>query len=337
MENMTISGLLRNPDFNAWMKEKAETLAEVWKKADGTLVCEIYADYRDELGPKTIKEILESSDPYGAFYETIMEMYSDAVGQYESEIVHDLMKRMPDDFLLPLDDDDIESLFQEWVMENIYFDLPEKHFLNQDVCTNIMVDVGEGNYDFCGNVPWIADHDEENPRPSAILWLMAQQGYGEAVIEHCIKNPELIAHLETPKFMESVHAECESVHSHMNALTFLVRMSLEQLIDLNDLMEERNKADEQGMQYHPERRKYTDYIIINKDATCGLYDPWYGAGSEMDIKLEQDVILPIKFIDSAMPDGWRGYKVKEVYDVSDIWWEPDCVTVVNTEKLKKEN
>ena len=335
MENMTITGLLNDPDFNAWMEEEAEKLPSVWKK-DNSFVCEIYADYRDELSLKTIEEILESPDPYGAFYETIMEMYSDTVGEYESEIVRDLMKRMPDDFLLPLDDDDIESLFQEWVMENIYFNLPEEHYLQQDVCANITVDVGEGNYDFCGNVPWIADRDEENPRPSSILWLMAQQGYEASVIEHCIKNPEHISRFEQTKFMESIHEECISTCSHMNALTFLAKMPLAQLIELNNLMEERNRADEEGMEYPPETRRYTDYIIITKNVTCGLYDPWYGAGSEMDIKLETDVILPIKFIDSAMPDGWRGYKAKEVYGVCDSWWEPNCVTVVNTELLKKE-
>lgn len=328
MEN-AINKFFNDPDFNAWMEENIEKCPSVWKKND-TYVCEIYADYRDKLGSKQIEEILENDDPYGAFYEIIMEIYADTTSEYEYDIVKELMKIAPDDFLLPLDDNEIEDLFREWIMEKVVFELPEQHYLKQEVLVDIMVDVGDGNYDFTRNVPWEGLED-----PSAIRWLMRQQGYGDSVIEACMKNPEVIEHLECPSFMKSMHEECDNLTSHMGVLTFLVSMSLDKAIELNNLITERNKGEAKSNLYHPNDRKYTDYTIISADATCGLYDPWYGAGSEMDIHLEAEVHLPVKFIDSAMPDGWRGYSVQEVYGVTSQWWEPDCVEIVRTD-LPKE-
>ena len=332
---MDIYEVLRNPDFNTWMEENIERVSCVWKH-NGGYHCEIYADYRDKLDKKTIETILESPDPFSTFYDHLMEAYADTVSEYECDIMKELMKLTPDDFLLPLEDDEIEDVFREWIMENVYFDLPERHYLDQDVCVDIMVDVGDGNYDFTMNALWGSYYDGPGiVNPSAMMWLIRQQGYEDDVTQRCIDDYEKILDLDDPTFMTSVREECLSLTTHMSALTFLVSMPLSQLMELNTVMSERNKLDEPGMQYHPYRRKYTDYITISTDATCGLYDPWNGSGSEMDIQLEKEIILPIKFIDSAMPDGWRGYGVKEIYGVTDQWWEPDCVKITQTD-LPKE-
>ena len=325
----TIHEVLANPDFNAWMEENIERTSSVWNR-NGQLTCEIYVDYRDRLNDKQIKGILEAPDPMSTFYDWIIEAYADVSLSYEGDIINELMKMIPDDFLLPFDEDEIEDIFREWITEHVVFQLPESHYLSQDVCVDILVDVGDGNYDFTMNNLWNGEFDPEDP--SAILWLLRQQGCPEAVIKWCVDSPDIISQLEPNKLMKSIHEECLNRTSHMGILAFLVKMTLEQAIQLNELMNERNKMDEKDMKYYPERRKYDDYIVLDKSVTCGLYDPWHGSGSVLEIALERDVVLPVKFIDSAMPDGWRGYGIHEIYGCTDQLWSEDCVRIVNTKE-----
>lgn len=65
-----------------------------------------------------------------------------------------------------------------------------------------------------------------------------------------------------------------------------------------------------------------DGIVLGSNSMCGLYDPWNGAGSLLNIALDKEVILPYKYIDSALPDGGRGYGVANVYGMSCGFGEP---------------
>ena len=51
----------------------------------------------------------------------------------------------------------------------------------------------------------------------------------------------------------------------------------------------------------------------------------------LEIELERDVELPIKYIDSALPDGSRGYSAESVYGVSSSLWSDRAVKIVGTE------
>ena len=66
-------------------------------------------------------------------------------------------------------------------------------------------------------------------------------------------------------------------------------------------------------------------IIISKRAETGLYDPWNGGGSLLEIQLEKDVELPIKFIRSALPDGADGYSISSAYGLCGSAWRNDMV------------
>ena len=111
----------------------------------------------------------------------------------------------------------------------------------------------------------------------------------------------------------------------MNALTFFVEMTVEQLFDLNEAIKDNGKND------HPLNkdeyrctweRKGKRKITLDKSAVCGLYDSWSGAGSILEIELEKDVVLPMKYIGTALPDGGRGYSVASIYGVCSSMWTP---------------
>lgn len=103
----------------------------------------------------------------------------------------------------------------------------------------------------------------------------------------------------------------------MNTLTFLVKMTLQEIIELNELIK---LQDKNGHKYDATKRPYCGYIILGKNTECGLFDPWNGAGSVLEISLEKDVRIPVRFIRSALPDGEDGWGVGNVYGVVSSLW-----------------
>ena len=105
------------------------------------------------------------------------------------------------------------------------------------------------------------------------------------------------SNLEISRFLSSVREEIENISSCMQAITFLISLTLHDLIMINKLI----------------RNRENGYILIDKDTTVGLYDCSGGAGSILCIDLEKDVKLTIKFIRTILPDGCDGYALDDVY------------------------
>ena len=62
---------------------------------------------------------------------------------------------------------------------------------------------------------------------------------------------------------------------------------------------------------------------------CGLFDKWSGAGSVLEIELEKDLRIPLKFIDAAIPDE-AVYK----WNISNVY--AMCASAWHTELVKEE-
>ena len=117
--------------------------------------------------------------------------------------------------------------------------------------------------------------------------------------------------------------------SHMGILTFLARMTLEEILELNELLK---LQDRNGKKYAAEERPYCGYILIDKKAECGLYDPWGGGGSILELQLEKDVRLPIRFIRSATVDGGDGCSIRNVYGTDSSIYREDVVKKIHAPK-----
>jgi hypothetical protein len=128
------------------------------------------------------------------------------------------------------------------------------------------------------------------------------------------------------KFLKSIHTELINCGSQINALVFLASMTMQELIDLNEAIKEDAKNDEKSKYGYTtvDMRHGTRTITISKDTECGLYDAWSGGGSVLEIALDKDVVLPMRFIDSAKMDGMRGrYGIASVYGVCSSLWRGD--------------
>lgn len=305
-----------------------------WIKTDkhGEYYCEIYADYRDELSDEAAAEILDAEYPMDKFNDEMIEWYWDAEGYYRHDIAAELRKLRPDE----ADEDAWEDEIDTFLNEELYFAYPYDHYLDQDVYINIVLDTGDCNYDFTCNYHYPAwqGNDGAVDKNASLLWLAKQQGYTPGQLRNALNDGDIA---EPRGFLQSCRQEMANVCTHMNAMTFLVRMSLRDAIKLNRLV---RLQDRNGRLYDAAKRPYCGYIVLDKSTVCGLYDGWNGSGSVLEIDLEKDVKIPIKYIFSAMPDSAKHtafrWSVGSVYGLCGSAWGDTVKEIHIPKEFEKE-
>ena len=309
------------------VRETIENKMCAWqKKPDGYYHEEIYADYRDEMEDSTLKEIMASEDPEQTFYEKMFEWYQDAEWEIERNLLEAVVASI--ETAAPTETYDEDEIKDE-IRELVSIDYPYEHFLKQEFCVNIFVDTGDGNYDYvlnCVYPHYNGRYGETINDRASIVWLARQQGYTKTELNKALREGDI----KDPKgFLESMRQEVINHGSHMGILTFLARMTLEEILELNELLK---LQDRNGKKYAAEERPYCGYILIDKKAECGLYDPWGGGGSILELQLEKDVRLPIRFIRSATVDGGDGCSIRNVYGTDSSIYREDVVKKIHAPK-----
>jgi len=298
-----------------------------WDDSEGGFACEIYADYRDTVDEETVSKWCKADDAYESFWEQLYEWYEYSACQYEEEIISAVQKHWEYEDMAY---DDHEEFIESWIREHIFFRYPEEHFLKQTVCVNITVDTGDENYDYVLNnlyPHYDARYGDIVPEESSLLWLVRQQGYTKRQLNKALRRRDYSG----SRLLETIRSEASNCSSHMNALTFFVEMTVGQLLDLQEVIRDNQSQDpsiKSGMRCCVWERTGRRKIVLDKSAVCGLYDTWSGAGSLLEIVLEQDVVLPIKYISTAWPDGGRGYSVAKVYGMCHSMWTPTLKQII---------
>ena len=295
-----------------------------WKDENGVFYEEIYADYRDTLDDCTLKKICNDDHPREKLWELLDEWYRDCEWEYADNVI----KRV-------LEDEDVTELIEnldadevrELIRDQFYIRYPEKHFLKEDVLVDLVIDTGDMNYDFTSNI--IGGHydasDDSIPEESSLLWLARQQGYKKSELKKALVER---GKCESP-LLKSIYVETANCSTHMNALVFLVKMTLEEYFNLRDAIDKEKKRNES---YNLSERTGRGCLVLSKDTTCGLYDSWNGSGSVLEIKLEKDVRLPFRCIASADHDGCHGYGIREIYGCGSDLWSDNAVKLIRPMK-----
>lgn len=305
-----------------------DTLLGVERQEDGMFSYEIYADYRDEMDDKTAIRILQSEDPMQSFWEQLDEWYQDyqwMLGDNLEKEVRAKLTAADGPYPDGLSGEDGDRMLDA-LHDLVYFKLPEDHFLKQSFRVNIMVDTGDGNYDYTLNSAypcWYGRYGEPIDPKAGIAWLARTQGCTRGRLKRALRDGDMA----DPKgFLESMRVELANLSSAMSTVTFLVELTLVELIELNRLV---RLQDRDGIHYDSRENPYCGYIVIDKDTETGLYDPWNGGGSCFEIHLERDVKLPVKYIRSALPDGGDGYSVGSVYGMCGSAWTSGGVKAIH--------
>lgn len=303
---------------------------------------EMYLDYRDELSNVTLHKIMTADNPRECFNELMDNWTIDGSLYYEDELEKEISKELSDEekiFCLQNRDE-----LNDWFHENYYFYYDENHY-NETVKINIMLDVGNLNYDatrdnilnYCN---YYSDYGKDL-KDSSILWLARQQKKAgdlrKAIKEAC--NGE---YKGDDKFIKSCIEELENLPTHMSTLTFLVNMKLFDYFDLREAMVSEKELNDS---YTFSKRKGKGTITLSKDTMCGLFNPWSGGGSLLGIELPDDIKIPLKTIWVAEIETGKsqyGYSVDDVYGLIGSAWdgvikETHYMELEEIEKIRKKS
>ena len=283
------------------------------KKADGNYHFEIDVDYRDEIEDSIAQEILDNISPRDTLIERLWDRYQEQEWDIIDNLVDDFKEKVDPELLEDaniiedgnLDDEDI----RDEIMDIIYVDYPVDWALGQEFCFNIIVSNGDDNYDF-----WLNEHIieedgtvDKDAEKSGLVWLATQQGYTLEELVEILKNGDI---KEPKTFLETVLQEVANGYG-CEALTFCVKMTIGQAINLKEKM----KSNPNGS------------IILDKRVECGLFDPWEGRGSVLEIACEKDVEIPFENIWKFYIDERRSNRYDSIHNVygtdSSLW--RDCL------------
>lgn len=167
-------------------------------------------------------------------------------------------------------------------------------------------------------VEWIKNRDGEED-----LYVCSQ-------LEDLCKECDIsLFHYEWSKFTRSCVTELENCTSHMNALTFLVKMPLQTAIEIKEKINVMEKS--KGFdKYNPLNTKGIPYgyIVLGKNTNVGLYDSYQGGGSVLEIELEKDVKLPLQFLWNITDDK----AIQDCYRMVDECWQ-DSIKEINLKEI----
>lgn len=280
-----------------WLEEVKKHMSDLYFKKDGEdyFIKDIYVDYREKyLSESTIKEIFEEGNPRDNFYGKLAE-WEDNQWSYEMEYLEDELKNR-----LSEEAEECWEDIKEWIIEHVAFYYDPKDF-DADIHFNIILDTGDADSLFSDNAIYPCYTSEESeliPNEASLLFLAASQGYSKRQVYNAMREEE-------PKsvFMKSLQHELYNATSSINALVLLIETDLHTAFDLMDAYHKEEKLNQQAK---VKDRKGTGFIKVSKKATCGLYDPYNGGGSTLEIELEKDVEIPFRMIDSIKPDECGG-------------------------------
>ena len=296
-------------DIKELVKDYLEEHHAWEKKEDGNYHFEIYVDYRDEIEDSTAQEILESDSPRDTLIEKLWDWYQESEWDILDNLVDDFKKNVDPELFRQADiieDGNIDDyMIRDIFQDTVYIDYPEDWALSQEFCFNIIVSNGDDNYDFWLN-EHIVDEDgnvDKDAEKAGIVWLAKQQGYTLAELVEILKNGDI----EEPKtFLETVLQEVANGYG-CEALTFCVKMTLGQAIALKEKMESNPNGS----------------IVLDKRVECGLFDPWNGGGSVLEITCEKDVEIPFENIWKFYIDESRSNRYDSIHNVygtdSSLW------------------
>lgn len=322
-ENFEVTSLKKE-----WLKDIAARFEEYKKDnhigRSGKI--EIYTDYRDREAVASLtflKDIFDNYNPKEAFEEKIEEWEEDYAWQSHDDLIRDLKSYCSDKELEFWEEN--EGDVNELIFETFYYGYNVDDF-NVPIKVNIMVDCGNANMDYTSDDFSYYGHRGYVPEESSLLWLANQQGKGDefkdAVSKWYRDDGEYVnREVESDKFIESMIQEVENLPSNIGTLTFIVEMKL---FDLFKCIGIQQQEYDPHYKYEPQLNdKAKSYIVLDKKTMCGLFNSWDGGGSVLEIKLDKDVELPLKYCKFAV-DGCHmqgRWDVNEVYGLIGSCWK----------------
>lgn len=332
------------------------------KDAPGHYSIQLYGDYRD-----TNEFLLQTAYDNRDNAENILPSLTDEIQTAWEETVSDAAY----DILLEAGFDPGDDAFdsqREWFYEAFSIDPPVKEYLDQDMKVNIMLSTsldrkeddstpfmlkealmhftgaGKLTRDLEANIRSQAEADEIIHQDSMVKRLVEQQGYTMDDLSAVAKDffhdfygyygkPESFSFTDEngeklsydkrfemftethSKFLSTVCQELDNMGYSFGVITVLASMSM------NDYA----KMLQQGSE-----------VTMPKGCMLGVFAPWNGSGSVLEIELAKDFTFKREDIYDTQIEGAKpnnGYTVDQTYGlVSGAWQKPKAIEVKTQER-----
>ena len=264
------------------------------EKKDGYYLYEV-TPYNDSLDAKQAADFLDKCHSIDEFKDE-----TDSLYDYYDVYYDDFLKEFREYLEKAGIEDYDEDLAQEALFNYLAISADYDYWLDDEYRAHIIIDTGDANYEFSlnPNDSYYAPedfglNDEEVLQYASLVWLVKQQGHTVDELKSVLAGNK-----SDNKFMDSVADEVFNATSSLNAVCFLCKATLRQLLEF----------------------KPTDTITISKCYMCGLFDPINGGGSVLDVDIEKPVVIPGNIVGDFGIDagGSRyGYDVDDVYGLTD--------------------
>lgn len=277
-------------------------------------VTDYYYHWDDRLGETFLHSALTQENPCAAFYEHFLPNY------YDSEpalTVDDIINRCTlskeeKDVLYHYSDD-----IQDWLNTNVSYYYHDAHFLKETVQVNLMLATDhESSIDMAAynGLNRFSGFSGELTADCA-LSLIAEQFGKNKKLQNSVKEQAKMEgeyadrKIYEDNFVESTMQELENFSCCMGGLVFLVELSFSDFIKLKTMMKEGRGS-----------------ITISENVTCGLFSPWAGSGSVLEINLPHEITVPASLVWDAWIEGSKihGYDIDQVYGICSSAWT-SCV------------
>lgn len=299
----------------------------------------LYADYRDnsQFLWKTLLDNAKSPELESIVRDSIWESYADAISEYEDAILE----------RAGVAGEEYEQDALEYLRDNYTFEPPYDHFMKDEMKVNILLATPEerNNEYTCIAYQNYAMVDPErltDPASSLaadtmIVRLLEQQGHTLEELQTTMKEfreyfydkdgfvKDIYAADGRELSYEEKHAEFDKTHNafltsicqeldnqtyEMGCLTVLAKVSVEDFI----------KMQTPGTE-----------VVMPKDAMLGIYNPWNGSGSVLEIELEKDFAFTTDTVRNMQIEGVKPAYEHTVDDafglVGTCWKEPVSIAV----------
>lgn len=283
------------------------------------------ADPADGFSDRTVYQILTlageakgSTSIREAFEQVLSHDWCETTVIRHNELTNTIIEEVADKLGYHLSVQE-KSFLRDYLLEVVFIDPPMQDYLKRRYDVTIMLDTGDGNWDYTLNSRISTSEPMEVSDihdAASLVWLAQQQGYTKDELS------QLSCYEGDSKFLHSVCKELKSIGSSMTAVSFCVNMTLEDILDLNIAM----------MYADSKERKPGDVptVRLQKGTCCGLLDVWYGISGDFDITLENDVLLPVEHIRVAIPD--KAFEMRGEYGAGIICTETyRGLTTISTE------
>lgn len=293
-----------------------------------------YTDYRDsnEFLLQQAYDLRKAAYEEPACYEpdeALIDSLQDMITEAYDEQLWDIEDGIVREAGFEPSDDKTQELL-DYLRETYAIEFPFDHYFNQDIKVNIMLDAqDEGNKDFvsiyeqnealCGNLS-PEDARESLAEETGLSLLVKQQGhtmdelqqtmkeyqeffYGENA-DHSADYSDRYSDIEKSHnpFLTSICQELDNMTNHMNCMTILAKMDMYQFAEM---------------------MKPGKEITFSKDAMVGIYSPWNGGGSVLEVALEKDLTIPSEKIWDVQIEGAKldyQYSVDQTYGLIGSCW-----------------